>query len=126
MNLQYSGRAWPKSRVSEQAWTRLFRSEALAKQDGRCTYCAEPMRAALATADHVMPKSRGGATVRENIKAACEACNVAKSNMSAAQFLKKIKHPESGDPIGIWMAWARRKIWLATHRSCDRIARSVT
>ena len=95
------------------------------KQGGKCAYCHEPIARADATGDHVKPRFKGGATTRENIKAACEPCNLTKRSMSEAAFLRAIKNPQPGDSLHIWMAWSRRRIWLATERVCTRITRMV-
>ena len=45
-----------------------------------CQYCGGPGSADMLTFDHVIPRSRGGRTVWENIVAACAPCNLAKGN----------------------------------------------
>jgi len=45
-----------------------------------CQYCGERFPAAGLTFDHVLPRSRGGATSWENIVSACIACNRRKAN----------------------------------------------
>lgn len=110
------------SRVSEQAWLGMYRAEARAEQGGKCAYCHEPISLAKTTADHVKARIKGGTTTnRKNIKAACEPCNKTKDSMLEAAFLRAIKNPQPGDSIYIWLAWSRRRIWLATERVCKRI-----
>ena len=41
----------------------------------RCQYCGRKGMAFDLTLDHIIPKSRGGKTVTENLCAACQACN---------------------------------------------------
>lgn len=43
-----------------------------------CQYCGENFKTHELTFDHVVPKSRGGRTVWENIVAACQCCNTSK------------------------------------------------
>ncbi|RFB78539.1 HNH endonuclease [Methylovirgula sp. 4M-Z18] len=45
-----------------------------------CQYCGGMFEAKGLTFDHVVPRSRGGATSWENIVAACHACNGAKGS----------------------------------------------
>lgn len=45
-----------------------------------CQYCGEPFRTSDLTFDHVIPRSKGGRTVWENIVTACECCNRTKGN----------------------------------------------
>lgn len=52
---------------------RLSRKAVLARDDWTCQYCGE--RKPGMTIDHVIPRSRGGLSVWENIVAACGGCN---------------------------------------------------
>ena len=45
-----------------------------------CQYCDLALPAEDLTFDHVVPRSRGGVTVWENVVAACEPCNLRKGN----------------------------------------------
>lgn len=61
------------------------------EQSGRCYYCKRPMTLKLghdrtATVDHVIPKSKGGPTVRWNLVAACHWDNQRKRDMSADKY----------------------------------------
>lgn len=54
-------------------WQRV--SRAVLDRDGRvCHYCGRP----ATTADHVIPKARGGTDDPDNLVAACVSCNSAK------------------------------------------------
>jgi 5-methylcytosine-specific restriction endonuclease McrA len=59
------------------------------KHRGTCAYCRKDLIPGW-QADHVQPKSRGGSDRARNRVAACEACNVKKSNRTAEEF----GHPE--------------------------------
>ena len=48
------------------------------QRDGRCQYCGSV--AGPLTVDHLVPRSRGGATSWENCVAACLACNQRKGD----------------------------------------------
>jgi 5-methylcytosine-specific restriction endonuclease McrA len=120
-----SGRTWPKSRVREATCVRVYRTEALTEQSGRCAYCHAPITVRAATADHFVARHNGGTTTKENIKATCQDCNKLKGHKAASAFLNAIKHPEPGDRIEIWLAWSRRRIFLATERACSRIERAA-
>ena len=80
------------------AVVRLLRFVARAKQgvkfsrinilvrDGyRCQYCAGKFAFGALTYDHVVPRSRGGKTVWENIVTACRACNGRKDSRTPEQ-----------------------------------------
>lgn len=70
-------------RYVEQRWlysrTRATysREGVLLRDRGRCAYCG---RLTATTMDHVMPRSRGGATSWLNAVAACEDCNAKKGS----------------------------------------------
>ncbi|WP_425953679.1 HNH endonuclease [Xylanimonas sp. McL0601] len=49
---------------------------AVRARDGRCAYCGGPAD----TVDHVLPRSRGGASSWLNLVAACGACNARKAD----------------------------------------------
>jgi 5-methylcytosine-specific restriction endonuclease McrA len=57
---------------------RITRKAVLARDGWTCQYCGTT-RPAL-TVDHVIPRSRGGASVWENIVASCAPCNRRKGN----------------------------------------------
>jgi 5-methylcytosine-specific restriction endonuclease McrA len=71
----------------------LFRTDLrkylLLKHNGKCAYCKKALGDGW-QADHVQPKSRGGSDRAFNRVAACEPCNVRKSNQTASEF----GHPE--------------------------------
>ena len=50
------------------------------RDDGACQYCEKSVKLSDATVDHVIPKSRGGQNVWENIVLACAKCNQKKGN----------------------------------------------
>ena len=65
-----------------------LRRRAYLRQDGKCWWCGKPMifkpptpgdtPQRLCTAEHLVPRSEGGRTDRNNIVAACRACNCAR------------------------------------------------
>jgi 5-methylcytosine-specific restriction endonuclease McrA len=57
---------------------RITRKAVLARDGWTCQYCGEE-RPSL-TVDHVIPRSRGGESVWENIVASCAPCNRRKGN----------------------------------------------
>lgn len=59
---------------------RLSRRNIFLRDRNQCQYCgARPPREEM-TIDHVVPRSRGGKTVWENVVLACSKCNVRKGN----------------------------------------------
>ena len=61
-------------RVPYRSRVPLSRRAVFARDDHRCQYCG----AHADSIDHVMPRSRGGEHVWENVAAACRTCNLRK------------------------------------------------
>lgn len=57
----------------------------------RCQYCGVHCGVDELTFDHVLPRSRGGATTWENIVSACYACNRAKANRTPAEARMRLR-----------------------------------
>jgi 5-methylcytosine-specific restriction endonuclease McrA len=57
---------------------KITRKAVLARDSWTCQYCGQ--RKPGLTVDHVVPRSRGGESVWENIVAACASCNRRKGN----------------------------------------------
>lgn len=94
----------------DRAFIRAFREDARTKQQNYCFYCEEPLTAHSCTADHVKPKYAFGLDHRNNIVAACEACNKLKGNMSDALFEKKMMSPSHEDDLEFFLLWSRKRI----------------
>ena len=58
----------------------VTRRTVLARDHHTCQYCGRPLPRKDLTVDHVLPRSRGGCTVWENVAAACKRCNGRKGN----------------------------------------------
>lgn len=61
-------------RVPYRRRAALNRRAVFARDGSRCQYCAAPAE----SIDHVMPRSKGGEHVWENVVAACRPCNTRK------------------------------------------------
>lgn len=106
-------------------WNKVYRTEARAKQKGKCAYCLEPITVKRTTADHVNPRSKGGTTKQENIKAACAPCNKAKGSKSETAFKRMLRDPPPSAGINVHLASMRFRLWTRTHLACKRILLSV-
>lgn len=53
----------------------LNRVNILARDRFQCQYCSVPLTSKDATIDHVLPRSRGGATSWKNVVCCCNRCN---------------------------------------------------
>jgi len=63
-------------KVPYRATVPLTRKAVFARDGGRCVYC----NGAATSLDHVVPRSRGGEHVWENVVSACGRCNHAKAD----------------------------------------------
>lgn len=71
-----------------------------AQQHGRCIYCnsqmvlhqavwGEPIPPSAATRDHIIPRAKGGKQLKNNVVAACNACNLARGSEAWSLFLAR-------------------------------------
>ncbi len=60
----------------------LSRRAVVARDHGKCAYC----RGSASTVDHVVPRSRGGLHVWENVVAACPRCNNRKAHHTLSEL----------------------------------------
>src|SRR5947199_1176120 len=58
----------------------LSRKNILMRDRNTCQYCGEVLPSSELTLDHVVPRSRGGASTWENLVACCHLCNRHKGN----------------------------------------------
>jgi 5-methylcytosine-specific restriction endonuclease McrA len=65
-------------RVPQTVKRRISRRALFARDGWRCVYCGTS--SARLTLDHVVPRSRGGMSVWENVVTACAPCNLTKGN----------------------------------------------
>ncbi|MGL6279350.1 MAG: HNH endonuclease [Gaiella sp.] len=65
-------------RVPQAVKRRISRRALFARDGWRCVYCGSG--GGRLTLDHVVPRSRGGASVWENVVTACAPCNLRKGN----------------------------------------------
>lgn len=70
-----------KKHVSRMKKDVKFSRSNIYERDGyRCSYCGERKPTSQLNYDHVVPRSRGGKTVWENIVTSCIRCNLRKDN----------------------------------------------
>jgi len=73
----------------------LTRRAVFARDGGRCVYCTAP----ATSLDHVVPRSRGGLHVWENVVSACHRCNRIKGDRTISDLgwrLRVVPRPPSG------------------------------
>lgn len=71
--------------VNEESWRQL-REFILRRDNYTCQYCGD--KTGPFEADHVIPKSRGGLDIAENLVCACMRCNRSKHNKTPDEWGK--------------------------------------
>lgn len=62
-----------------------------ARDNWKCQYCGEELNAKDLTIDHIIPRSKGGRTIWENVVSCCKECNKKKSNKSLRESKMKLR-----------------------------------
>lgn len=83
----------------------------LSKTGGRCAYCGAELTLASMTADHVMPKARGGGNGLANLLPACHECNRDKGQQTLEQWRRRIGRAKLRMPSFT----NEQRRWLAAH-----------
>jgi len=71
----------------------LTRRLVYARDHYTCQYCGGQFPTSQLTMDHVIPKSRGGQKVWENIVTACKRCNQKKGNRTPEEARMRLRRP---------------------------------
>jgi 5-methylcytosine-specific restriction endonuclease McrA len=74
-----------KSVHMHRGGVKFSRINVLSRDSLRCCYCGEKKKARELNYDHVVPRSRGGKTVWQNIVTSCLTCNRRKGNRTPAE-----------------------------------------
>jgi 5-methylcytosine-specific restriction endonuclease McrA len=81
-------------RVPRTASRKISRRALFARDEWQCAYCGET--GVRLTLDHVVPRSRGGDSVWENVVTSCAPCNLRKGDRlleESAMVLRKAPRP---------------------------------
>jgi len=79
-------------KVPFRARAGLSRRAVFVRDDHTCQYCGERAE----NVDHVVPRSRGGASTWENLVACCHPCNRGKGNQSPTEAnMKLMREPRA-------------------------------
>jgi len=74
----------------------LSRKNILLRDRNTCQYCGKALAAGELTLDHVIPRSRGGASTWENLVACCHSCNRKKGNLLPHESnMKLLREPRA-------------------------------
>ncbi|MBX6372478.1 MAG: HNH endonuclease [Acidothermus sp.] len=76
----------------------LTRRGVFLRDGGRCVYCDAP----ATSLDHVVPRSRGGAHVWENVVSCCRRCNHLKGDRTVAEMGWRLRRPPRAPSGPAW------------------------
>jgi len=75
------------SRLGRRRYNPPLSNRSLFERDNyQCLYCGKFADQCELTRDHLMPRSRGGADIWENVVAACRRCNQHKGNRTLSEL----------------------------------------
>ncbi len=80
----------------------LSRRGVFARDEHRCQYCGGRAE----SIDHVLPRSRGGEHVWENVVACCGHCNAKKRDQLLAETSMRLARPPFEPPHGSWVQYS--------------------
>lgn len=83
----------------------LTRRAVFARDGGRCQYCSAP----ATSLDHVVPRSRGGEHVWENVVSACARCNHLKADRAIAELGWRLRRPPVAPSGAAWRVVGLRR-----------------
>ena len=78
-------------RVPRAVQRKISRRALFARDGWRCAYCGTT--SSRLTLDHVVPRSRGGDSVWENVVTACAPCNLRKGNRTVEEARMELRLP---------------------------------
>jgi 5-methylcytosine-specific restriction endonuclease McrA len=78
-------------RVPRAVQRKISRRALFARDGWRCVYCGTS--SGRLTLDHVVPRSRGGDSVWENVVTSCAPCNLRKGNRLPHEVHMHLPHP---------------------------------
>ena len=77
----------------------LSRRAVFARDAGQCQYCTMPAE----SIDHVVPRSRGGQHIWENVVACCRRCNTYKSDRLLADCSLELRSTPTAPTQFVWL-----------------------
>lgn len=77
----------------------LSRRALFARDEHRCQYCGR----AAENIDHVVPRSRGGQHVWENVVASCRPCNAKKEDRLLSEIGLTLLRPPAAPRSSMWL-----------------------
>jgi len=77
-----------QKRLYTQEEQRTIRDFKQVHKHDTCHYCGNPLCETNTTVDHLLPYSRGGETIADNLVMACKKCNTDKADLTESEYIK--------------------------------------
>ena len=95
-------------RVPRRVQRKISRRALFARDGWRCVYCGTS--SGRLTLDHVVPRSRGGDSVWENVVTSCAPCNLRKGNRLPHEVAMELKREPAAPAPVLFIQLATPKI----------------
>ena len=95
-------------RVPRAVQRKISRRALFARDGWRCVYCGTT--SGRLTLDHVVPRSRGGESIWENVVTACAPCNHNKGNRTVEEARMELRYPPKAPTPVLFIQLAAPKI----------------
>ncbi len=94
-------------RVPKAVQRKISRRALFARDGWRCQYCGSDGKLTL---DHVVPRSRGGLSVWENVVASCAPCNMRKGNRTPEEVAMSLREAPRAPTPALFVTLAAARI----------------
>jgi 5-methylcytosine-specific restriction endonuclease McrA len=96
-------------KIPYMAKVKLTKSALMTRDGSLCGYCGKKAE----NIDHVMPRSRGGKHVWENVVASCKTCNSRKADKTPSEVGMVLKVKPYAPKDRLWLVLAIGKVEMA-------------
>ncbi len=95
-------------RVPRAVQRKISRRALFARDNWRCVYCGST--GGRLTLDHVVPRSRGGESIWENVVTSCAPCNHRKGNRTVEEARMELRFPPKAPTPVLFITLAAPRI----------------
>ena len=88
---------------------RKFRQHIFEAWSWRCAYCDQQLTEQTATIDHILPKHKGGHTVKTNMACSCAPCNRGKASTLLQDWYSEDNQHYSKERLDKLIQWTEQR-----------------